>query len=143
MGAPVDLDLFIVHKETKTVSYFGNRTAINGVQLSADNTTGAGDGDDEFAKFDATVTGDGTYVIAANIYNGASKNQSFALVSNAKATVYNDETNEALAEFKISADGGSNTGLIIGTLKDVGNTYIFEAAGTYVNGNINEITAAL
>lgn len=136
-GINADLDVFVV-SPSKEVAYFGNKTAISGVQLSDDNTTGEGDGDDEFAKFDATVTSDGIYTICVNSYTGTT----FDKISNAKATVYNDETNEVLATFDLG-QGSTNTGIVIGTLTDAGNSYVFTAKGDYVNGNINEITAAL
>ena len=136
-GVNADLDVFVSSPD-KTVAYFGNKDAIAGVQLSDDNRTGAGDGDDEFARFDAAVTTDGVYTICVNSYTGTT----FDKVSNAKATVYNDETNEVLATFELG-QGATNTGIVIGTLTDAGNSYVFTAKGDYVNGNINEIVAAL
>lgn len=136
-GIDADLDLFVV-SPSKEVAFFGNKTAISGIQLSDDNRTGAGDGDDEFAKFDATVTTDGVYTLCINSYTGTT----FDKVSNAKATVYNDETNEVLATFEL-AQGATNTGIIVGTLTDAGNWYVFTAKGDFVNGDINEITASI
>ena len=145
MGGAADLDLFITKKVAggKTTAYFGNKTAITGVQLSDDNRTGAGDGDDEFANFDASVTEDGEYFVCLDIFQAESRNQSFQMVSNAKVTVYNAETNEALVTYPLSADGGSHTGVVVGVLKDVGNSYLFTAKGDYVNGDINTISAAV
>ena len=141
-----DLDAFVVQKlpnGDKNIAYFGNRTAISGVELSADNRTWQGDGDDEYAKFHAGTTPDGEYTLCVNIFEAKSRNQSFQGVANAKVVVYNDETNEALAEYKLTADGGAHTGVVIGTLKDVGNNYLFTPKGDYVNGDINEIAASL
>lgn len=139
-GINADLDLFIVgpSKSDTDIAYFGNKTGIAGVQLSDDNRTGEGDGDDEWAKFDATITGDGIYTICINSYT----NTTFDKVSNAKVTVYNDETNEVLATF-VLAQGATNTGIVVGTLTDAGNSYVFTAKGDFVNGNINEIVASL
>lgn len=56
LGPSADLDAFVVQKlpdGTKNIAYFGNRTAIQGIELSADNRTGAGDGDDEYVTFNA------------------------------------------------------------------------------------------
>lgn len=140
-GVTADLDLFVVgpSKSTSDVAYFGNKTAIKGVQLSDDNRTGEGDGDDEFAKFDATVTGDGVYTICLNIYNSG---VNFDQVANPKATVYNDETNDVLATFELG-QGGAHNGFIVGTLTDAGDTYVFTAKGDAVNGNIEEIVKSL
>jgi len=136
-GVDADLDLFVV-SPSKEVAYFGNKKAIAGVELSDDNRTGAGDGDDEFAKFDATVTTDGVYTLCINSYTGVT----FDKISNAKATVYNDEDGSVLATFEL-AQGATNTGIVVGTLTDSGNAYVFTAKGDFVNGDINEITAAL
>lgn len=142
-GSAVDLDLFVVRKADKKITYFGNKTALTWVELSEDNLTGAWDGDDEFAKFDASKTEDGEYYICVDIYRGQEKNQFFQLVSNAKATIYNQDTNEKIAEYNITADGGKNTGIIVGVLKDIGNMYMFEAKWTYVNGDINVIAQSI
>lgn len=139
IGSNVDLDLFIVHKESKKVAFFNNKTAISGIKLSDDNLTGEGEGDDEFAELDATKTDDGDYYICVNIYDAKSKKQSFNLVNNAKATIYNGETNTALASYSVTEDGGQNTGIIVAKLKDVGGSYEFTALGEYVIGDINEV----
>lgn len=146
LGPSADLDAFVVQKATdgtKTIAYFGARTAIAGVELSADNRSGAGDGDDEYAIFNAGTTPDGEYFLCVNIYDATSRHQSFQGVANAKVVVYDNATSTALAEYKLSADGGAHTGVVIGVLKDVGANYLFTPKGDYVNGNINEIAAAL
>ena len=111
--------------------------------MSDDNLTGAGDNDDEFTKLDATQTDDGDYYVCINIYDAISRNQSFNLVKNAKATIYNDDTNTPLASYAISQDGGKNTGLIVANLKDTGGKYEFVALGDYVMGDINQVAQAV
>lgn len=146
LGPSADLDAFVVQKlpdGTKNIAYFGNRTAIQGVELSADNRTGAGDGDDEYVTFNAGTTPDGEYFLCVNIFDAVSRHQSFQGVANAKVVVYDDATKTALAEYKLSADGGAHTGVVVGVLKDVGSNYLFTPKGDYVNGDINEISAAL
>lgn len=142
-GNTADLDLFIVRMSDKKVAYFGDRTALEGVELSADNRTGEGDGDDEFVVMEAAKSADTEYVIAINIYDAASKGQSLAQINGAKATVYNHETNEVLATFQITENGGANTGIIVGRVKDIGDSYEFKAVGDFVNGDINTITDSL
>ncbi len=139
IGQNVDLDLFVIHKQSQKVAFFNAKTAIKGVILSDDNLTGAGDGDDEFTKLDATQTDDGDYYVCINIYDAISRNQSFNLVKNAKATIYNDDTNTPLASYAISQDGAKNTCLIVANLKDTGGKYEFFALGDYVMGDINQI----
>lgn len=147
LGAAADLDAFVVQKKTdgsKTIAYFGERDAIAGVELSPDNRTGQGDGDDEFTVFHAGVTPDGEYFLCVNIYDAVSRHQSFQGVSNAKVVVY-DNQNKAtpIAEYAMTKDGGNNTALVVGILKDVGDHYIFTPKGDYISGDINEVAASL
>lgn len=142
-GKSVDLDLFVIAPDKQTVAFYNQRDAIVGVQLSEDNRTGEGEGDDEFVKMDATQTSDGVYTLALNIFDAVAKGQSFADVKNAKATVYNDETNDVLGTFEIAATGGTHTALIVGTVTDSGNSYVFTPKGDYIDGDINQVVASL
>jgi len=62
---------------------------------------------------DATQSDDGVYAICINIYNAEIKNQTLALVKNAKATVYDSTTNKILATYNLTENGGNNTGIIV------------------------------
>lgn len=135
-----DVDLFVVQKNPKTIAFFNAKTAIAGIKLGADNLTGEGEGDDETADFDATVSVDGEYFVCLNIYSGAA---TFGQVKNLSARVYNSETNEILASQNITENGGSNNGIILGVIKDIGNAYTYTAIGDYVNGDINQIAASI
>ena len=137
-GVTADLDLSIV-SPAGAIAYFNDKTAIAGVQLSDDNRTGDGEGDDEFAIFDATVTEDGVHTILLNIFTDG---VTFDQVANPKVTVYNAETNVALAEFLLG-EGGATNGCIVGTLTDAGDTYVFTPKGDYVNGDLNQIISSL
>lgn len=137
-GITMDLDLFVVQKDPKKITYFNDKTAIAGVQLSEDNLTGEGDGDDEWAKFDATVTPDGEYFICVNIYQGGG-DKVLGNVANAQCTVYNDETDEELVTYKLTEDGGLNTAIVVGKLVDAGPAYKFHAIGEYKSGSIEEV----
>lgn len=145
-GKSVDIDLFVIAPGATTleqVAFFNNRTGLKGVVLSEDNRTGEGDGDDESVKMDATQTSDGVYTVALNIYDANAKGQSFANIKNAKATVYNDETNEVIATFDVSGSGSNHDSLILGTLTDAGDSYVFTAKGDYVYGNIEDVMKSI
>jgi tellurium resistance protein TerD len=143
IGQNVDLDLFVIHKQSQKVAFFNDKTAIKGVLLSDDNLTGEGEGVDEFTRLDATQTDDGDYYICINIHSATSRNQSFNLVKNAKATIYNDAMTHPLANYPISQDGGRNTALIVANVKDSGGKYEFIALGEYIIGDINEVAQAI
>lgn len=142
-GINADLDLFVVQKGTGAIAFFNDKKAIAGIELGADNLTWEGDGDDETCEMDGHKTVDGTYVVCVNIYNGKNKGQSFEHVNNAKATVYNSETNEKLAEYKITENGWSHTALIVGHIVDTGEFYSFHAKGDFIDGDINQVAASI
>lgn len=139
----VDLDIFVIRKEDKKVTFFGDKTAIEWVRISDDNTTGEWDGDDEFIKMDAKKTSDWTYIIWANIYNATAKNQTLALVKSAKATIYNDEDNSIIAEFKLTENGWDNTWILVAEIVDSWNNYELKTLWTFVKWDINQIVSSL
>ena len=143
-GVAMDLDLFVVQKGVTTL-FYGNKNSnpINGILLSDDNRTGAGDGDDEFVTMDGTQTVDGEYFIGVSIYDAVAKAQTFASVNNAKVTVYNNEDNTVLATYSITENGGANTALIVGKVQDSGNSYTFTALGNFLTGDINAVSASV
>ena len=142
-GKTMDLDLFIHHKDSKTTAFFGAKNAISGVELSDDNLTGEGDGDDEFVNMDAVVTADGEYFVCVNIFEADKKNQTLADVNNAEATVYDSETNKVLAKYKMTEAGGENTAIIVGVVTDKDTGYTFTAKGDYIKGDINQVVSSL
>lgn len=139
----VDLDLFVVKKETKQVAYYNDKTAIKGITLWADNLTWEWDWDDEVVDMDATQSDDWTYVLCVNIYEAVNRWQSLAQVNNAKATIYDSTTNKVLATFNITENGWENTWIIIWEVKDTGDNYTFTALGNFVKWDINQIRASL
>ncbi|KAJ1422216.1 TerD domain-containing protein [Ochromonadaceae sp. CCMP2298] len=91
--------------------YFGQKSKP-GVTSSGDNTTGAGDGDDEtlivdLAKVPKKIT---TLAFCINIY---SQNMSFANVKNAYVRLFDTRSGHELARYALVHDKlGSKTGLI-------------------------------
>lgn len=142
-GSNMDLDLFVVAKQTKVIAYFNAKDSIKGIKLGADNLTGEGDGDDETVDMDATQSDDWVYAICVNIYDAVARSQSFSGVKNASARVYNADTNEVIAEYAITENGGAHTALIVGEVTDTGDNYAFKAVGTYLNGSITDVSASL
>jgi len=143
IGQTVDLDVCVVHKESKKLAFYWERHTITWVELSEDNRTWEGDWDDEFVKLDAHITEDGEYIIFVNIYDAATKWQSFRHVNNAKVTVYNDETNTALIEYKLSEIGGDHTWIVVCSIKDFEDNYEFTAKWDFVSWNVEEIRNSL
>lgn len=147
-----DLDIFAVaaNKAGKPLSgpkvvYFGNKTGIPGVSLDGDNLTGAGDGDDETitVELDKVPADVESLVLCINIYEAASRGQRFGMVQNSFIRVYDKATGVEATRFDLNEDYGSSTGVVVGKLYRHNSEWKFEAVGTGVNGDINEIVTNL
>lgn len=135
-----DLDAVVVvcDAEGKALSqenfvYFGNKTAP-GIQLSDDNLTGEGDGDDEWAKIDLTALAPGAVrvVVAVNIYDGIAKGQTFGMVDNAMMHIQNGDTNEELGKFEMDFDASGATTLVFCEILKRGEEWYVSAKGEEV-----------
>lgn len=142
MGSkPVDLDLVAaclangkLTDPTRLV-YFNDKTEP-GVQLSADNTTGEGDGDDESIVFDLSKVESDVNSIAIGVaaYSGAdlttAQNFHFRIVdgSNASGT--------QLFDAKMDNAKSGDTVLLAGYLKRTASGWTFEnTSAFYAKGN--------
>lgn len=110
--------------------FFGNKTAP-GVQLSDDNLTGEGDGDDEWAKIDLLNLDPAAtkVVVAVNIYDGPNKGQTFGMIDNAMMHIQNGDTNEELGKFELDFDASSATTLIFCEIIKRNNEWFVSAKG--------------
>lgn len=135
-GKSVDLDLVAacltngkLIAQTRLV-YFGDKTEA-GVQLSADNTTGAGDGDDESITFDfSSVEADvDSIAIGLVAYSGAdlssAKNVKFRGVNGTKAT------EPQIFEVPMTLATAGDTVLHAANLKRGANGWTVENVGTF------------
>lgn len=117
-GSSMDADLMATLltsagkvRGNQDVIYFNNKGAQgDAVYHSGDNLTGAGDGDDEvinvdLSKIPAEIN---KITFTLNIYNAAGKGQSLADLDNAHIRAVNAETNEELANFKVTGLTGTN-----------------------------------
>lgn len=115
------------------VAYFGQKVtpAIN---VSPDNTTGAGDGVDEF--FDITfakVPAEGDRIpVLVCIYNARAKQQSFAQVDGAKVVIRDLDTGLEVGSCNISEKGtSSDESLLVGVFEK-------QADGSFSYNQVNE-----
>lgn len=132
-----------------TICYFGNKVC-RGVELTGDNLTGVGDGDDEVVKVDLSNV-DSTISCLAFTVNVFTKNQSYESVKSAYVRLYDPQDNHQFCYFKIDVEGhdpatrGMN-GLIFCTisrsLRD--NEWDITMIGQHATGNVaREIVIAL
>lgn len=154
-GADFDLDIIAIHlKDGKLhggatgVAYYGNKS-IPGIQLSEDNRTGEGEGDDEFAMIDLeNIPADvDAVMLGANIYRAAEKGQSFGQVNNAFIRLYktgentvNLKTSEGKeVRFDLSEDFSGFTAVLAAKLYRKDGTWKFQALGEGRTGTVQDI----
>jgi tellurium resistance protein TerD len=133
-GKGTDLDLCVISMNRKTckeLTYFGNKKTP-GVQLSDDNRTGKGEGDDEFAKIDlSSLPPDvDSLIVGLVVYGG----QDFAKVDNPRIRVCDgyDETAQEIISFPVKATAfDDDTVLLFVTLKKTEAGWIMKADGDF------------
>ncbi|QXJ25117.1 TerD family protein [Actinomadura graeca] len=118
--------------------FFNNlRTPDGGVEHTGDNTTGAGEGDDEQLKvnFGALPATAERVAFAVSIYDGDGRGQNFGQVRNAYIRVLNQGDGAELARYDLSEDASMETAMVFGELYRSGAEWKFRAVGQgYASG---------
>lgn len=150
-GNDCDLDVFAYiykggkfSKTLEDVLFYNNRDGFAGLELSADNRTGAGDGDDEWIKVDFTNIDPAidSLIIGVSIHDAVNRGQSFGKVKNAFIRIGPDEdAAKTLVRYDLQEDYGVNNLLIMGKLYKHNGEWKFEAMGDGMEGNIAEVAA--
>lgn len=152
-----DLDVFAFHLGdtgkivggSSGIAYFGNKR-IAGVQVSEDNLTGAGDGDDESIAINLSQIPENVQavIIGVNIYNAASKGQKFGMVQNTFIRLFETATGNPCKNaegnpicFDMSEDYGNFTGVIAAKIYRHNGEWKVEAIGEGCMGDINAIAS--
>ncbi|HEY0060559.1 MAG TPA: TerD family protein [Telluria sp.] len=148
-GAGFDLDgaVFLVNAEGKVRSdadfvFYNNLKSTDGsVVHSGDNTTGAGDGDDETVTIDLTkVPADVEKVIfAVTIHDAEARRQNFGMVSKAFVRCVNASGNAEIARFDLSEDGSTEAAMIFGEVYRAGTDWKFKAIGQGFKGGLGPL----
>ncbi len=152
-GASFDLDAeaFLL-TETGRVSrsedfiFFGNVTHPSGsVQHLGDNTTGAGDGDDEQIKVDLNRVPENIQRIsfAVTIYEAEERRQNFGQVRNAFIRIYNEATGEEILRYDLGEDFSIETAAIFGELYKNNGEWKFNAIGCGYQGGLAALCASV
>lgn len=96
-----DVDISFVMRDAKgeaqALCYYDDLTPFPGMEHSPDNTTGEGDGVDEYIRF--TLDNTFPYPIIdlfANINDAVAKQQNWAMIDNAKISVENKSTGDKI-----------------------------------------------
>jgi tellurium resistance protein TerD len=151
-GAAFDLDAsaFLVKLDGKVRSdsdfcFYNNKVVGNGaVQHTGDNTTGAGEGDDETVKVELSkipVDLD-KVVFAVTIHEAETRKQNFGQVNHAFIRVVNEDGGQEIARYDLSEDASIETAMIFGEIYRVGADWKFKAVGQGFAGGLGALAAS-
>jgi len=148
-GAAFDLDgaVFLVNAGGKVRSdadfvFYNNLKSTDGsVVHSGDNTTGAGEGDDETVTIDLSkVPADVDKVIfAVTIHDAEARKQNFGMVSKAFVRCVNAAGNAEIARYDLSEDSSTEGAMIFGEVYRAGADWKFRAIGQGFKGGLGPL----
>ena len=148
-GAGFDLDgaVFLVKTDGKVRSdadfvFYNNLKSTDGsVVHSGDNTTGAGEGDDETVTIDLTkVPADvEKIVLAVTIHDAETRKQNFGMVSKAFVRCINAAGNAEIARYDLSEDSSTEAAMVFGEVYRAGADWKFKAVGQGFKGGLGPL----
>lgn len=149
-GVDFDIDIaaFMLDANNKfnTVSnviFFNNKQG-QGIALSGDNRTGAGEGDDEtiHIELDQISQAIQKIVFVVTIHEAQSRRQTFGMVNNSYVRLLDRVNNDReLCRFNLKADGSTATSVIFAELyRDLGE-WQFKAVGEGKIADLNGVLA--
>ncbi len=148
-GAAYDLDAsaFLLKADGKVRAdsdfiFYNNKKSTDGsVEHMGDNTTGAGDGDDEVVNVSlGAVPAEVDKVsFSVTIHDAEARKQNFGQVSKAYIRVLNKADGKELARYDLSEDGSTETALIFGELYRAGAEWKFKAVGQGFKGGLGPL----
>jgi tellurium resistance protein TerD len=151
-GAAFDLDAsaFLVKLDGKVRSdsdfcFYNNKVVADGaVQHAGDNTTGAGEGDDETIKVELSkIPADlDKVVFAVTIHEAEVRKQNFGQVNHAYIRVINEEGGQEIARYDLSEDASVETAMVFGEIYRIGTDWKFKAVGQGFAGGLGPLASS-
>ncbi|MGQ0698683.1 MAG: TerD family protein [Panacagrimonas sp.] len=148
-GAAYDLDasVFLLKSDGKVRAdsdfvFYNNKKSTDGsVEHLGDNTTGAGEGDDEVVTVALNTVPPEIDKVAfsVTIHDAEARKQNFGQVSKAYIRVVNKADNKELARYDLSEDGSTESALIFGELYRAGAEWKFKAVGQGFKGGLGPL----
>lgn len=143
----IDIAAFLLDANNKfnTVSnviFFNNKQG-QGIALSGDNRTGAGEGDDETILIDLENINPSIQkiVFVVTIHEAQSRRQTFGMVNNSYVRLLDAKNNEReLCRFNLKEDGSTVTSVLFAELYKDGYEWYFKAIG---DGKIADLNGML
>jgi tellurium resistance protein TerD len=148
-GAAFDLDgsAFLLKSDGKVrgdndfIFYNNLKSSDGSVVHAGDNTTGAGEGDDETIMVDlAKVPPEIDKIeVCVTIHEAEARKQNFGMVGKAYIRCVNADGNAELARYDLSEDGSTETAMIFGELYRAGSEWKFKAVGQGFKGGLGPL----
>jgi tellurium resistance protein TerD len=148
-GAAFDLDgaIFLLNAAGKVRSdadfvFYNNLKSTDGsIVHSGDNTSGAGEGDDETVTIDlANVPADVDKIaICVTIHDAEARKQNFGQVSKAFVRCVNAAGNAEIARYDLSEDGSTEAAMVFGEVYRAGTEWKFRAIGQGFKGGLGPL----
>jgi tellurium resistance protein TerD len=146
-GFDLDSSLFLVKEDGKVRSdsdfiFFNNLESSDGsVEHTGDNTTGAGDGDDEQVKVNLkAVSSEITrIVLTVTIHDAENRRQNFGMIQSAFIRVVDVANDEEIVRYDLSEDFSTETAMIFGEIYRHGLEWNFKAIGQGFAGGLSAL----
>lgn len=143
-SADLDLSAFLVSNTGKIqnvpgdVVFFGNMSS-NGVTLTGDNRTGAGDGDDEqiIINLEQVPSHISKIVFSITIYEATTRRQTFGMVQNAFVRLVDEDTGSEICNYQLTSNYATDTAVTACALNRTATGWEFEAIGTGTVADLN------
>ncbi len=148
-GAAFDLDgsAYLLKADGKVRAdadfiFYNNLKSTDGsVTHLGDNTTGAGEGDDEKLTVDlASVPAEIERIaVAVTIHDAETRRQNFGQVAKAYIRCLNANGEKEIARYDLSEDSSTETAMIFGELYRAGSEWKFKAVGQGFAGGLGPL----
>ena len=148
-GAAFDIDgsVFLLKADGKVRSdadfiFYNNLKSTDGsVVHLGDNTSGAGEGDDEKITIDlAAVPADIEKItFGVTIHDAETRKQNFGMVSKAYIRCLNADGDKEIARYDLSEDSSTETAMIFGDIYRVNGDWKFKAVGQGFAGGLGPL----
>lgn len=148
-GAAFDLDgsAFLLKADGKVRSdadfiFYNNLKSTDGsVTHAGDNTSGAGDGDDEKVMIDLSMVPAeiDKITVGVTIHDAEARKQNFGMVGKAYIRCLDANGDKEIARYDLSEDGSTETAMIFGEIYRLGAEWKFKAVGQGFAGGLGPL----
>lgn len=128
----------------ESIVFYNNLKSTDAaVQLSKDNRTGEGAGDDEQILIDLKGISPGIkkVVLAIHIYDGENKKQDLSQAQNAYVQIDDAGSGQQLHRYELGKDSLTGTGILAGEVYLHNGEWKFSAVGQSFGGGLSELCA--